>query len=63
MPKVYMRAANAITFEWIDRPEYATSYDKEEMELIVKRLEGAVLEPAPETNSLDEQRWIISKEV
>jgi hypothetical protein len=63
MPKVYMRAANAVTFEWVDKPEYATSYDKNEMELILKRFDGAKLERAPEKHPRYEHGWIISKEV
>ena len=62
MPKVYMRAANANTFEWVDRPEYATAFDKEEMEVMLKRFEGAELERAPEKHPLHGQGWIISKE-
>lgn len=60
MTKVYLRATGINTFEWVEKPEDATSDAKEAVESTLSRLNGAIIEPAPKKTLDHEPGWIIS---
>ena len=62
MPKVYFRATGTNTFEWVDKPEDATSDAKEAAEVTLAKFKRATLERAPKKHPQHEPDWIISKE-
>jgi hypothetical protein len=62
MSKVYLHATDINKFEWVDKPENATSDAKESMEVTLKQFKGAELERAPKKTPQHEPGWIISKD-
>jgi hypothetical protein len=62
MSNVYLHATGINTFEWVDKPENATSDAKESMEVTLKQFQGAKLERAPKKTQQHEPDWIISRE-
>ena len=59
MPKLYLKATGIDKFEWVDKPEKASTDSKESMEVTLKQFQGARLEQAPRKSQV-EPGWVIS---
>jgi hypothetical protein len=60
MPKLYLKATGINRFEWVDKPEKATTDARKSMEVTVKQFQSAKLEQAPRRSQQMEPDWIIS---
>jgi hypothetical protein len=60
MPRLYLKATGINKFEWVGKPEKASTDAKDSMEVTLKQFQSAKLEQAPRKSQESEPGWLIS---